>query len=47
MRVIWQQQVESWGGGREKVRAGFRWGNRKEKDHLEDTGTDGMIIFRW
>jgi hypothetical protein len=26
---------------------GFRWGNLKERDHLEDSGIDGRIIFEW
>jgi len=23
------------------------WGNRRKIDHLEDTGVDGRIIFKW
>jgi len=30
----------------EKVDTGFRWGNMRERDHLEDPGLDG-IILRW
>jgi len=26
---------------------GFWWGNLRERDHLEDPGTDGWIILRW
>jgi len=26
---------------------GFWWANRREKDHLEDPGVDGRLIFRW
>ena len=33
--------------GGEKMNAGFWWRNRKEKDSLEDTGTDGRRIFQW
>jgi len=29
------------------VYAGFRWGNMKERDNLEDTGIDGRVILRW
>jgi len=25
---------------------GSRWGNLRERDHLEDSGVDGRIIFR-
>jgi len=29
------------------VYAGFRWGNLRERDHLEDLGVDGRLILRW
>jgi len=29
------------------VCTGFWWGNLRERDHLEDSGTDGRIILRW
>jgi len=29
------------------VYAGFRWGNLRERDHLEDPDVDGRIILRW
>ena len=32
---------------REKVHAGFWWGNLRAKDHMEDPGIDGRIILRW
>jgi len=33
--------------GRIEVCTGFRWGNLRERDHLEDPGIDGRIILRW
>jgi hypothetical protein len=29
------------------VYTGFWWGNLRGRDHLEDPGVDGRIIFRW
>ena len=29
-----------------EVYAGFRWGNLREREHLEDPGVDGRIILR-
>jgi hypothetical protein len=29
-----------------EVYAGFRWGNVREREHLEDPCVDGRIIFR-
>jgi hypothetical protein len=44
----------SWGGGAysmyeggERHIQGFGRGNLRERDHLEDPGIDGRIIFRW
>jgi hypothetical protein len=31
--------------GRRKVYTGFRCGNLRERNHLEDPGVDGRIIF--
>jgi hypothetical protein len=25
----------------------FWWGNLRERDHLEEPGVDGRIVFRW
>jgi hypothetical protein len=33
--------------GRAEKYTGFLWGNRKERDHLEDLGIDGRIKLRW
>jgi len=33
--------------GRDEVYRRFRWGNLRERDHLEDRGVDGSIILRW
>jgi hypothetical protein len=29
------------------VYTGFWWGNLKKTDHIENSGVDGKIIFRW
>jgi len=34
----------SWAG---EVYTGFRSGDLRERDHLEDLGTDGRIVLKW
>jgi hypothetical protein len=34
-----------WGTG--EVHAGFYWGNLREEDHLDDSGTDRRKILKW
>ena len=29
------------------MRTGFWWVDLRERDHMEDTGMDGMIILKW
>jgi hypothetical protein len=33
--------------GRVEVYTGVWWGNLRERDHLEDPGVNGRIIFIW
>jgi hypothetical protein len=33
--------------GRVEVYTGFRWGNPRERGHLEDRDVDEKIILRW
>jgi hypothetical protein len=33
--------------GRGEVPKGFWWGNRKERNYLEDPDVDRRIILRW
>jgi hypothetical protein len=37
-RLVWE---------RKEVYTGFRWGNLRKGDSLEDPGVDGMIILKW
>jgi hypothetical protein len=32
--------------GHRRVRAGFRWGDLRERDYLEGLGVDGRIILK-
>jgi len=34
------------GRGREAY-TGFRWGNLRGRDHMEDPSADGRILLRW
>jgi len=34
-------------GGKEKYVQDFRWGNMKDRGHLEDLEIDGIIMSRW
>jgi hypothetical protein len=33
--------------GRGEIAAGFKWGNLRESDHLEDLHITGGILLRW
>ena len=44
-RMRWVGHVARMGVRRGVCR--FRWGNLRERDHLEDRGADGRIILRW
>jgi hypothetical protein len=33
-------------GGEKRCMGGFWWGNLRERQHLEDPGADGRIIFK-
>ena len=44
-RMRWAGYVAYRGTG--KVYTGFWWGNLRERNCLEDPGTDGRIILRW
>ena len=37
----------TWWEGRGDMHTGFRWGDLRGGDHLEDTGVDGSIILKW
>jgi hypothetical protein len=41
----WAGHVACLGGV--EVYTGFRWGNLRDRDHLEDPGVDGKVILKW
>ena len=45
-RMRWAGHVARM-GGEERCIQGFGGETRRERDHLEDPGTDGRIILRW
>ena len=44
-RMRWVVMQHVWGRG--EVYTGCWWRNRRERDHLGDTGLDGRIMLRW
>jgi hypothetical protein len=42
MRWVWHVALM----GREEVHTGFKLGNLKKRDNLEDRGVDGRIILK-
>jgi hypothetical protein len=34
-------------GGQKRVHAEFRWGDLRERDHLEDLVVDGRVTLKW
>jgi hypothetical protein len=44
-RLRWAGHVARMGRG--EVYTELRWGNLRERNHLEDLGIDGRIILRW
>jgi len=36
--------LDAWGTG--ELRRGFWWGDLSERDHSEDLGVDGRIMFK-
>jgi hypothetical protein len=44
-RMRWAEHVAHL--GRREVRTGFRWGNLRDRNNLEDQSLDGRLILRW
>jgi len=44
-RMRWAEHVASMRRG--ETYTGFRWGNLRERDHVEDPDVDGTITLRW
>jgi hypothetical protein len=44
---VFKSRRISWAGHVARGYKGFWWKNLREKNHLEDSGVDGMIILRW
>jgi len=44
-RMRWRGVWRVWGRG--EARAGFWWGNLRERSNLGDPSADGIIILRW
>jgi len=53
LNIIWvMKSRKRWVGhvahmGKGEVHTGFWWRNLRERDHMEDPGTDERIILRW
>jgi hypothetical protein len=45
IRMRWARHIAQM--GRREVHTGFRWGNLRERDYLEDLSIDGKIILKW
>ena len=44
--LFWRKagHVACMGGGQGQVHTVFRWGDMRERDHLEDPGIEGMVL---